>query len=208
MKKSVLILLMGLLIAGCGSVFQPGPTPTPTLDPEAPEITITLSDFSFTPNRIKLRVGQNVTLHVRNGSATDHELMIGRNPLRDESGQLGDGFEHDFFALTQPEVSGEAQVMGLEGAQMDMPMGTATAEGEMAMGSETPSTETGGMEGMGEAEMQNGFMAMFESEQEADISFTVNEDMLGAWTMGCFETSQGIVHFDEGMVGNVIVLGE
>jgi plastocyanin len=206
MKKFVFTLLMGLLLAGCGSVFQAGPTPTPTLDPQAPEINITLSDFSFTPNRIKLKVGQNVTFHVRNSSATDHELMIGRNPLRDESGQLGDGFEHDFFALTQPKVTGEAQVMGMEGAGMDMSMGTATPEGEMAMGSETPSAEMGGMQGMDEAEMENGFMAMLGSEQEADISFTVTEDMLGTWTMGCFETSQGIVHFDEGMVGNVIVL--
>lgn len=232
MKKSVFIVLMGLLVAGCGSVFQPAPTPTPTQNPDAPEISIILGDYLFTPDRIKLRVGQNVTFQVVNKSASEHELMIGRNPLRDESGLLGDGFEHDFFALTQPKVTGDAQVMGLEGAEMNMTMGTeapgaeeggmenmggdemnmatgtGTPEGEMAMGTEAPSTEMGGMEGMGENEMQNGFMAMFESEQEATISFTVTEDMIGTWTMGCFELSQGVPHFDLGMVGNVIVLGD
>lgn len=217
MKNAVLIVLSSLLLSACGSVFQPAPTPTLTQDRDAPVFNISLHEFAFEPDRIKLRVGQHVTFHVTNGGATDHELMIGRNPLRDENGELGDGFEHDFFALTKPEVTGDAQVMGMAGGDMNMDMGdatpegemamsTGTPEGEMAMGTETSGSDMGDMENMGEAEMQNGFMAMFESGQEATISFTVTEDMVGTWTMGCFEVDQGMVHFDEGMVGNVIVL--
>jgi plastocyanin len=200
--KAIFITLMAFLAAGCGSVFQPGPTPTPTQDPQNPVYNITLSDFAFTPDRIKLKVGQNVTFHVKNGSATDHEIMIGRNPLRNENGVLGDGFEQDFFALTEPKVTGDAQVMGMPGSDMNMDMSASSSEGDMAMETQAPGGE------MGMAEMENGFMVMFDSEQEATINFTVTEDMQGAWTMGCFEVSQGLAHFDRGMVGNVIVQPE
>ena len=209
--RALLILVLGLLVTGCSSALQAGPTPTPTQNPEAPVFTIQLTEFAFTPDRIKLRVGQQVTFHVINAGATEHELMIGRNPLRAENGELGDGFEHDFFALTTPKVTGDAQVMGMESGGMSMAtaipgaetaMGTATPGAGMAMGTGTPGAQMGGME------MENGFMVMFEPKQEATITFTVTKDMLGTWTMGCFETSAGKVHFDQGMVGNVIVLSQ
>ena len=208
---ALLVLMLGLLVTGCSSAFQPAATPTPTQNPEAPGFTIQLTEFAFTPDRIKLRVGQNVTFHVINAGATEHELMIGRNPLRNENGELGDGFEHDFFALTTPKVTGDAQVMGMESGGMNM--GTATPEAGMTTGTEIPGSgmamETGtpGAQ-MGGMEMENGFMVMFEPKQEATITFTVTKDMLGTWTMGCFETSAGKVHFDQGMVGNVIVLSQ
>jgi len=69
MKKFIaasFLIIMAVLVSGCGSVFQPQPTPTPTLDPDSPEITITMDEFRFEPDHIRLVVGQNVTLHVVN----------------------------------------------------------------------------------------------------------------------------------------------
>jgi len=191
-----LLLALVMILTACGAAANATPTepPTPTLDPDNPEYTITLTEFAFHPNDITLRVGQNVTFHVINHGATDHELMIGRNPLRDDAGVLGDGFEHDFFATADPQVEGDIQVMGMGG---DMNMGDSSGEGDMAM--ETPAGE-------GDMAMENGFMAMFEPQQEATITFQVTEDMLGTWTMGCFEISNDVAHYDQGMAGIVTVL--
>ncbi len=181
-----------LMLAACGTPAAATPTPEPTLDPVAPVIEIRLSEFKFNPDRIMLRVGQQVTFHVVNLGATEHELMIGRNPLRDDMGMLGDGFENDFFAMSDVQVEGDATVMGMPGDEMAMEQ--PTAEGDMGMA--------------GDGEMANGFMAMFEPQQEATITFTVSEAMLGTWTMGCFEISQHVVHFDEGMAGILYVLSQ
>ena len=149
---SILILLSFLLTA-CG-VGTPQATPTPTQNPDAPVFNITLHSFYFKPDRIKLTVGQKVTFHIMNADIVDHELMIGHNPLRNDKGELGDGFEHDFFALTKPKVTG---------------MGTQSPGGG----------EIGGMTGE-----ENGFMAMLNPDKEATITFTVTPEMVGTWTMG------------------------
>ncbi len=220
MKKFLLAniaIVMAVLISACGTASTPAPTPTPTLDPVSPTINIILDEYTFTPDHIKLKVGQNVTFHIVNQGVTGHELMIGRNPLRAEDGTLGDGFEHDFFAVTKPDVSGDVEVMGMEDSSMGdmatgtetpevdmstMEMGTATPEGTMEMEIGTPGSDT---EDMGHLEMKNGFMVMFQPEQEATVTFTVTEDMLGAWTMGCFEGDDN-VHFDQGMAGILYVV--
>lgn len=214
MKKFItadLFVIVAMLVSGCGSVFQPKPTPTPTLNPESPEITITLDEFTFTPDHIRLVVGQNVTLHVTNNGEEDHEIMIGRNPLRDANGMLGDGFEHDFFALTNVSVQGDVEVMGMNGESMNMDMSTATPEGGMDMGMETATPE-GGMDmssdsmdsGMDMGDMENGGMVMIQPQKEATITFTVTKEMEGTWTMGCFEGGD-LKHFDLGMAGILYV---
>jgi uncharacterized cupredoxin-like copper-binding protein len=196
-----LAAILATLLAACGAAGTPAPTATPTLDPDNPVINIGLTEYEFTPDRIELTVGQHVTLHVVNHGAIDHEIMIGRNPLRAEDGTLGDGFEHDFFALANPMVEGDASVMGMPG--MDM----GGDSGEMAMDA-TPTAEMAmdGDQGEGDhMDGMNGGMVMFEPSQEATIAFDVTEDMLGTWTMGCFELSSGRVHFDEGMAGILTV---
>lgn len=203
-----LAAILAALLAACGAAGTPAPTATPTLDPDNPVINIGLGEYHFTPDRIELTVGQHVTLHVVNHGAIDHEIMIGRNPLRGEDGVLGDGFEHDFFALADPSVEGDATVMGMPSG-MDMAGDSgemamdATPTAAMAMGDESSGS---GMD-MGGEEMEgmNGGMVMFEPQQEATITFEVTEDMAGTWTMGCFELSSGRVHFDEGMAGILTV---
>jgi plastocyanin len=207
LMKASLLVFLALVLAGCGSLFQPQPTPTPTLDPDSPEITITMDEFRFEPDHIRLVVGQKVTLHVINTGQEDHEIMIGRNPLRAEDGDLGDGFEHDFFALTDVTVQGDVEVMGMNGEEMNMDsmdsmdMGTATPEGGMEMGDEMSSADEHAHEG----EMVNGGMVMIQPEKEATITFTVTKEMTGAWTIGCFEGGNPEKHFDLGMAGILYV---
>lgn len=214
MKKfitAVLLVIVAVLVSGCGSAFQPKPTPTPTLDPKFPEITITLDEFTFTPDHIRLVVGQNVTLHVINNGEEDHEIMIGRNPLRDANGNLGDGFEHDFFALTDVTVQGDVEVMGMNEGEMNMDMGTAVPESEMDMGTATPESAMNMDMGTAAPEnemdmggMENGGMVMIQPQKEATITFPVTKNMEGAWTMGCFEGGD-LKHFDLGMAGILYV---
>ncbi|MGD8406830.1 MAG: hypothetical protein PVJ21_24440 [Anaerolineales bacterium] len=216
--KASFLMFLALVLAGCGSLFQPQPTPTPTLDPDSPEITITMDEFRFEPDHIRLVVGQHVTLHVINKGQEDHEIMIGRNPLRAEDGDLGDGFEHDFFSLTDVAVEGDVEVMGMNGEEMNMDMesmddtenmdsmdsmdmGTATPEGGMDMGDEMSSKDGHDHEG----EMTNGGMVMIQPEKEATITFTVTKEMTGAWTIGCFEGGNPEKHFDLGMAGILYV---
>lgn len=215
--KASVMLVLALLLSSCGSVFQVQPTPTPTLDPDTPEITITMDEFRFTPDHIRLVVGQEVTLHVINQGQEGHEIMIGRNPLRAEDGDLGDGFEHDFFALSDVNVQGDVEVMGMNGESMNMDsmdMGTAAPDDGMDMDMATATPEGGmdmgdGMSSMGEdghdGEMANGGMVMIEPEQEATITFTVTKEMAGAWTIGCFEGGNPQKHFDLGMAGILYV---
>lgn len=208
--RTNLLLIMVLLLTGCGSYFQPAPTSTPTLDPDNPVITIALDEFRFTPDHVRLVVGQHVTLHVINNGDEPHEIMIGRNPLRSDDGVLGDGFEHDFFALTNVTVTGDAEVMGMNGEAMNMDMGTAIPEDSMNMDMATATPE--GTMDMGTAmpednmnmDTENGGMVMLDVKKEAMITFTVTKEMVGAWTMGCFE-GDTLKHFDLGMAGILYV---
>lgn len=204
-----LLLVVALILSGCGNYFQPVPTTTPTLDPDNPEITISLDEFTFTPDHVRLVVGQHVTLHVVNTGEEPHEIMIGRNPLRSDDAVLGDGFEHDFFVLTNVTVTGDAEVMGMNGEEMNMDMGnedssgmemaTATPESAMDMGTAMPGDEMNM-----DSEMENGGMVMLDAKKEATITFTVTKEMAGAWTMGCFE-GDTLKHFDLGMGGILYV---
>jgi len=204
-----LLVIVVLILSGCGTYFQPAPTSTPTLDPDNPEITISLDEFTFMPDHVRLVVGQNVTLHVVNAGEEPHEIMIGRNPLRSDDGVLGDGFEHDFFALTNVTVTGDAEVMGMNAEEMNMDMGnedssgmemaTATPESAMDMGTAMPGDEMSM-----DTEMGNGGMVMLDAKKEAVITFTVTKKMVGAWTMGCFE-GDTLKHFDLGMGGILYV---
>ena len=205
---TITLIVFIIVLSGCSTGLQFAPTPTPTLDPDNPEITILMDEFRFTPDHIRLVVGQKVTLHVINTGQEEHEIMIGRNPLRAEDGTLGDGFEHDFFALTQVSVEGDAEVMGMNGESMDMSMdmNSSDSDSSMDMGS---SGDEGSMnmdsgDSSEDMEMANGGMVMLMPEKEATITFTVTPEMFGAWTIGCFEGGD-LRHLDLGMAGILYV---
>ncbi|MFQ5419281.1 MAG: hypothetical protein ACE5EY_02845 [Anaerolineae bacterium] len=195
MKRLITLILLGLtalLLAACSG----GQSATPDA---AGKLVIDMIDFRFLTDDIQLKVGQEVTIILDNHGEKDHELMIGRNALVEGSTTIG--FEHDMFAGVQPMVMGGGSAMdhaaegdgGMEG------MGDAGAMDHAAEG------DGGDMGDMGGMEMDHaGFMVLipFGSEQ-ATLTFTVTEDMVGEWEMACFQGNGS--HYDDGMRGKVVV---
>ncbi len=83
------------------------------------------------------------------------------------------------------------------GYQVDM-FEVAGVEPEVTMMADMESAE------QEEEEAHTGFMVFLnENGSEATMTFTVTEDMVGEWEMGCFELEG--VHYDQGMIGKFIV---
>lgn len=87
---SLFFIFLAFVGAGCAS------------GPEQVEYTIEMTDFAFTPNTLELKVGQEVTLHLKNVGALKHELMVGREVTLDNG--VAAGFVEDMFAGIEPSV--------------------------------------------------------------------------------------------------------
>lgn len=191
MKRLTGILILAsaaLILAACSSA------------PASREITIEMSEFAYSPESIELQVGQEVTIHLVNNGAIEHELMIGREVVNEAGNPAS--YAHDMFEDHQPEVvfSGEpAEVAEAEDHEDDHDEG-GTHEDEQAEGEEHGSEQE-----QEEASTHEGFMITLpgNSEREATFTFTVTEDMVGEWEMGCFLDGGG--HYSAGMVGKLIV---
>ncbi len=94
-------VLLALVLDACaGEGSQVEPTSVPV------QFTIEMGEFTFTPNTIEVKVGQDVTLELVNKGALEHELMIGREVKLTNS--RPDGYQHEMFdaAKVEPMVMG------------------------------------------------------------------------------------------------------
>ena len=91
----VVITLILTEIAGCISQ-----------KPEPVIITIDMTDYAFTPNRLDLNVGQQVTLNLVNNGQIAHKIMFGRGV--EMMNGVPAGYQMDLFmqAGVEPEVMG------------------------------------------------------------------------------------------------------
>lgn len=148
------------------------------------EYTIEMTEFGYSPSVLEVSVGQEVTLHLINKGALAHELMVGREVVVHD-GQPAN-YEHNMFEHVQPEVmmaemdheaGGDEHHMEVEDQHMDE-----------------------------HSSMDHGFMVSLSSgdpDQETTLTFTVTEEMVGEWEIGCF--LDGGSHYHSGMVGKLIV---
>ncbi len=88
-------ILAALLAAACGSKQA-----------EPVSFTIGMTEYTFTPDTIEVKVGQEVTLELVNNGLLSHELMIGKNVKMVDN--RPSGYDIDLFntAGVEPEVSG------------------------------------------------------------------------------------------------------
>ena len=90
-----LILATGVILAACGG------------QPSAPvSFDVEMSEYVYSPDVLEVKVGQEVTLNLVNSGQVEHELMIGREVIYEDS--RPNGFQEDLFATggIEPEVSG------------------------------------------------------------------------------------------------------
>ncbi len=173
-RLSLVVAAVALVVVACGGGSASEPD-------ENGNITIELSEFSFSPSNIKVNVGDVVTIKLVNTGDKEHEFMIGRQVDTDEG--FPDGFHENFFADT----------MGLDVMPMDAAMGMTD------MDMDSTATTMAGMED----EMGHGFMVMRDPGEQATITFTVTAAHIGEWEMACFEEDGA--HYDDGMKGTFTV---
>lgn len=181
MKRSIFLVFMlvvvSVLLVACGSQ-----------EPEPVTYQVDMSEFAFSPNTLEAKVGQEVTIELTNSGLLEHELMFGREVMMMDN--RPSGFAHDMFedAGVEPMVAMSA---------MEMQEDEHTDEAEHQEGDEHSESEAG--------HEHEGFMVVLpaEAKEVTTITFTVTEDMVGEWEMGCF--LQEGVHYDAGMKGKFIV---
>jgi plastocyanin len=171
MRSVFIFLIVGiaaLLLTACAGAATPEPV----------NLTIELSEYAFSPAKIDLKVGQEVTFTIVNVGALEHEIMFGREVMMTDgrpSGYMMDMFES---AHVEPEVMMET---GME-------MGDEHQDEEDVHGDDEHA----------------GFMVYLPAgDDKAAMTFTVTEDMVGEWEIGCFELDG--VHYDAGMIGTLVV---
>lgn len=209
MKQKGLLFGLAVLVLGLAACGPSGATPGPD-----GEITIIQIDeeggMRFEPGDIVLTAGQKVRIILENQGEKDHEFMVGRNVIYEDTG-APNGFEVDFFEGIEDQVTvvvGEGSMLMIDGEVVQM-------GGEMGMGSEME----GGMEEDehaegeehadehgGEGDMDHmGWMVMDSAGSERTIiEFTVPESRVGEWEMGCFEDDG--THYEDGMRGTLTVV--
>ena len=169
-----LLAAIPLVLAACASQAPPEPL----------EMTIDMTEYSFTPADLEFQVGQEVTLNLTNSGALEHEIMFGRDVMMMDG--MPNGFDVDMFeaAGVEPDVS----------VEMSMEM---ESEGEEHTEGDEHTEED-------DDHGHSGFMVKVPvSEDVYTMSFTVTEDMVGEWEIGCFLLDG--VHYNSGMVGTLNV---
>ena len=139
-------------------------------------IEVTLREFSFTPDTLRIPAGQPVTLVIRNAGAIPHEFMAGH-------GVEDNGFEQDLFA----DVHVNMTMAGMESEDGEH----GHAEG--GHDAEAEEDELGAD--------HHGTMIMAAVGQTVYMSFTLPASRRGVWTTGCFLPG----HARAGMIGTLVV---
>jgi uncharacterized cupredoxin-like copper-binding protein len=186
MRKIGWILLLAvipLVLVACGSQAPPEPL----------ELTIDMTEYAFEPADLEFKVGQEVILHLTNSGALEHEIMFGRDVMMTDgrpSGYMVDMFES---AGVEPEVT-------VEKGEEEHSEGDEHAEGEEHSEGDEHTED----EHEEDEHAHSGFMVMVPASHDIyTMSFTVTEEMVGDWELGCFLLDG--VHYESGMVGSLVV---
>ncbi len=166
---------------------------------EAVRIEVTLDEYSFSPDPLRIPAGRPVTLVIRNVGRFQHEFMAGRDVA-------GDDFEHDLFADLHVNIekvetadADHAEHQHAGAADRDQAAHEhAEAEHDHAAAEHEPEAAAGHAHGEGH---EHGTMVESQPGETFLMSFTLPESRRGEWSTGCFLPG----HYDAGMHGTLIV---
>jgi uncharacterized cupredoxin-like copper-binding protein len=68
-------LAAALLLAACGGTAAPT-TPAPATPPPGVELSVTGTEFAFTPDAYTVTAGESVTITLVNGGAVEHDFSV------------------------------------------------------------------------------------------------------------------------------------
>jgi plastocyanin len=188
----VLLVAIPLILAACSSQAPPEPL----------EMTINMTEYAFEPADLKFQVGQEVTLHLTNSGALEHEIMFGRDVMMTDG--MPNGYMVDMFesAGVEPVVSIEESGETVHEDEEHTEGDEHTEDEEHTEGDEHSEVD----EHAEDEHAHSGFMIQVPVTHDIyTMSFTVTEDMVGEWEIGCFLLDG--VHYNSGMVGTLTVEG-
>ncbi len=167
---------------------------------EAVRIEVTLDEYSFSPDPLRIPAGRPVTLVIRNVGRFQHEFMAGRNAA-------GDDFEHDLFADLHVNIE---KVETADGDHAEHEHGAAADVDQVghehgaAANADQAEHEHGAAAAGSHAHSEgheHGTMVENQPGETSLMSFTLPESRRGEWSTGCFLPG----HYDAGMHGTLIV---
>ncbi len=191
---SALVLLVVLVGAG-----GPGSSLVLTAGQEAEplRIDVTLNEYSFAPEPLRIPAGRLVTLVIRNAGKVPHEFMAGREVV-------GNDFRQDLFADLHVNIEQAEQVAAGHGGHDDHAEADehgaghdADAGHDHAAAHDAPD-DGGHAHGAGH---EHGTMVEAAAGETFLMTFTLPEDRRGEWATGCFLSG----HYEAGMHGTLIV---
>lgn len=172
-------------------------------------IEVTLDDYSFSPEPLRIPAGREVTLVIRNVGKYAHEFMAGRDAE-------GNDFAQDLFAdlhvnIEKVETTEAGHGEHNEGAGHDADAGHAAdhdadaghdADHDADAGHDEHAEQSAdAQEHAHDAEHAHGTMVEAQVGETYLMTFTLPEDRRGEWATGCFLMG----HYDAGMHGVLIV---
>ena len=186
-------VVAGIAITALAVLIFAGPTGLSSAraagqETEVVHIDVTLDEYSFSPDPLRIPAGRPVTLVIRNVGRFAHEFMAGREAE-------GDDFSHDLFAdlhvnIEQVETNADHGEHA-EHEHVDVAEHEHDAEHheEVAGGHE---------HGAGH---EHGTMVENQPGEIFHMTFTLPESRRGEWSTGCFLPG----HYEAGMHGTLIV---
>jgi uncharacterized cupredoxin-like copper-binding protein len=192
-------VLAGALVV-LTSAGGPGSSSVQAAGPE--EVTlrigVTLNEYSFAPEPIRIPAGRPVTLVIRNAGKVPHEFMAGREVE-------GNDFRQDLFADLHVNIEPAEPVAAAHGDHGDHGLHASEhaeadehAAGHDHEAEHDAPADAGHAHGAGH---EHGTMVEAAAGQTFLMTFALPEDRRGEWETGCFLSG----HYEAGMHGTLIV---
>ncbi len=206
-----LVVLMGAGGPGSSSVLAAGQEAEPL------RIDVTLNEYSFAPEPLRIPAGRPVTLVIRNAGKVPHEFMAGRevadNDFRQDlfadlhvnieqagagPGDHGDHGDHGNHGDSTEHAEADEHAGHDQDAAHDHGGGHDADAGHDDDAAQHAPADAGHAHGEGHA---HGTMVEAGAGETFLMTFTLPVDRRGEWATGCFLSG----HYEAGMHGVLIV---
>ena len=183
----------GLVLGGAAGTW---PVAASGQETEALRIDVTLDEYSFSPEPLRIPAGRPVTLVIRNTGKVAHEFMAGRDVE-------GNDFKQDLFAdlhvnIEQAEMADMGHAEHREHVEAAGQVDAAPEHDHGAGAAEQDDRPAEHAHGEGH---EHGTMVEAQAGETFLMTFTLPEERRGEWATGCFLPG----HYDAGMHGTLIV---